>query len=79
MTSEKFERLQYETYKAIYLSFIAFGVACLIAISQTSGTANIVLKIFNLIFWVIAFISLGLFFKFYAKLRERYTKNDTLK
>ena len=73
MTSEKFDKLQYDTYRAIALSMIALAIATLIGAGKSSGSLQLFLKILSLMFFIANLLSLGLFFKFYARLRRRYS------
>ena len=70
---EQFEKLEYDTYKSIYLTFIAGGVATLIAFSNSEGNTKIFLNFLSLLLFFVSIVSLFLFFKFYFKLRNRYS------
>ena len=70
---EKFENLQYETYKSLYLTFFGLAIVAIMAHIQASEIYKIILSFVIFIFSLVAIISLGLFFKFYQKLRKRYS------
>jgi len=70
---EKFEKLQYETYKSIYLTFVALMIVVIIANTQVSEDYKFILSIFIILFSLASILSFGLFFKFYKKLRNRYS------